>query len=1831
MLKDFVPLPSAFLLLIIPSYAVSQVAPPIAASKDGPVIVTRQTLHHDVSLPLRDLAAQRALAPLPPQEREVDEVKVIPLRPGYKPVSEPDTVLQRTIAQTSAEAASTLGPVAGLNFEGLGSGIPNFNILAAPPDTNGAVGATQYVQWVNVSFAVFDKSSGAMTFGPALGNTLWTGFGGLCETNNDGDPIITYDKLADRWVFTQLVFRNQPFMQCVAVSTTSDATGPYFRYAFQYPALGDYPKVGVWPDAYYITFNMFQGGATFIGADACAYDRKSMLQGLPATQICFQQASTVGSLLPSDLDGHISPPAGSPNYMVDFDVNSLNLYKFHVDFQTPSNSTFTGPVNIPVAAFTPFCPQVRSCVPQPAGDGTMLDSLGDRLMYRLAYRNFGDHESLVVNHSVVADGTIGNSGIRWYEIQNPSGSSPAVAQQSTLAPDSGYRWMGSVAMDASGNLAVGYSVANATSNPPVFPSIAFAARLAFDPPGTLQSETTIVAGSGSQINGLTRWGDYSAMQVDPADDCTFWYTQEYMKANGSFNWNTRIANFKFPGCGATALSMTKSHSGDFTQGQSGATYTLTVTNIGSKPTDGTAVTVADTLPAGLTATAISSTDATWVCTLGTLSCTRSDVLAHGKTYPAITVTVNVAANAAGLVTNTATVTGGGNKDTTDNTASDVTTVIQTGPDPAIAMTNVPLVANQTATYSITVTNRGLTTTTTDPLTVTDTIPAGLTALAAVGTGWGTCTVTAASVSCTRNDPLPSNQSYPPITVCVSVGVSTFTTVVNTASLTGGGDVNPLNNTATDPATVVALPPGLAFTNPAIPLVPSVALEFKPGVQIAITGTATGPSFQDFQLQVAEGINPATGWSSAGITLAGGGSPVTKGPLGTWDTSAITQADFYSIRLTVDDFGFSNSLVTFVYLEPSLISQHWPVLLDGGPLFYAGFQSLADGAGNQRLFVVTPPSFFTQAPPSYVTFSPDGSSKTSILVFQPGQLNPAVGPLDGSPGGDAVVPDKSTTGLDPPQVQLFHSDNSAPAIQLPANVAKTISGFAFDFQVPVLEDMEGTGQLDFVSLAASPSAGFNGIDHAYLLALRPDGSVLSGNFPVVIPDQNSNLILTFKPRVLVGDLHGDGSKEFVVIAGTSSTTFTLLQFAHDGTPVPWAVPQFNATPAAMILADLDHNGALETILTLASALPSGEDDLTMHVFQPDGSERPGFPIDLGQVNPDDFTFSQIVVGDLNRDGTEEIIELHHNGQLHVLEPDGTPFPVFKPPVFSNGAPTGTLALADIDGDGFPEILLGRYEVPTFTPAPGSPARASRDGVDGPESPARPPLAGDGVVAAPIVDSSTSSPASGATVHNVLSPEGTVASTISSVAPQSAAGTFYTIQFLTAVSRDGTIVRNWTLLGINGNEPSATGPTITVGDFNKDGFTDIALNYELVLGGGNNGFLGTGTGMVLTTGTAFNAAVNDWPLVYQNPRNTAVMRRAITLALISPENGESVTATVPITAATTGNVASVQFKLDGANFGTPVTTPPFTISWDTSQAPTGVHQLLALATDSTGRPVASAPVNVTVVRENGSTTMVALTAGTNPANFGKPLTFTATVAPNTATGNVTFFDGPRAMSGAVALSGGSASFTTSSLFFGSHSISATYSGDPNFAGSSSAAISQQISPDFSIGTSPGSATIRAGQSATFTFTVLPLGGFNQTVNFSCSGLPAESQCTFAPASVTPNGGPATSVLTITTTAASAVLGAPPVPKNNLPLVASLSGAMLGMLWIACSPRTRGRVRSRLLLLAGALCLLVSLTSCGGGGGGGGGHHDPGTPPGTSSVTVTATSGSNSHPSTVTLNVN
>jgi hypothetical protein len=451
-------------------------------------------------------------------------------------------------------------PSTSTNFEG----VNNIDGVL-PPDTNGDVGPNNYVQWVNLQFEVFDRT-GTGLLGPSQGNTLWAGFGGVCDTTNQGDPVVRYDRMANRWVFTQFAFNLDrrgnpiaPFVQCFAVSTSGDPTGTYYRYAWTISNsyFADYPKLAVWPDAYYMTVNFFNG-LTFVGGGALAFDRSKMLSGQPATGIGFGPLGVnYGGLLPSDLDGSILPPSGSPNYFGAIDAavspsgSTFQIWKFHVDFTTPANSTFgvttshTPNFNLAVATyFWNMCNSQRSCIQQP-GTNQGLDPISDRLMNRLQYRRFADgHESLVANHTVGVGSGNNQAAIRWYEIRNLS-TAPTIYQQSTYAPGTDSRWMGSIAMDQSGDIALGYSVSSST----VSPSIRYTGRLASDPLASLpQGEATLIAGSGSQTSGFNRWGDYSMMAVDPTDDCIFWYTQEYYTVTSDRGWQTRVGSFKFPNC-----------------------------------------------------------------------------------------------------------------------------------------------------------------------------------------------------------------------------------------------------------------------------------------------------------------------------------------------------------------------------------------------------------------------------------------------------------------------------------------------------------------------------------------------------------------------------------------------------------------------------------------------------------------------------------------------------------------------------------------------------------------------------------------------------------------------------------------------------------------------------------------------------------------------------------------------------------------------------------------------------------------------------------------------------------------------------------------------------------------------------------------------------------------------------------------------------------------------------------------------------------------------------------------------------------------------------------
>jgi hypothetical protein len=431
-----------------------------------------------------------------------------------------------------------------LNFDGIArSGF-------APPDTNAAVGATQVVETVNLMYAVYDKTTGSVIKAPTNISSLFSGFSGNCSTGNLSDPVVLWDKMAQRWVVSILAYTNSfSSTECYAVSTSTDATGTYNRYGFNFPTslLADYPKTSVWPDAYYMSFNGFQNGAAFVGSEPCAFDRAKMLAGAAATAVCFSPIATNYSFLPSDIDGAALPPTGAPNHFVELDFVSfvlLDQFDFHVDFVTPANSTFTGPKLITIPSWAQTCPTTRACMAEPS-PGEKLDSLGDRLMYRNAYRNYGDHEAIVLSHTVKPTGGSATGATRWYELRaTPPGGTFSVFQSGTLQMSAINLWMPSIAMDKVGDIALGMSASSTT----IDPSVVYTGRVPSNPVGRMQAPSIVIKGTGVQTNTGNRWGDYSSMQIDASDDCTFWFAQEYYKTTGSFNWNTRLNSFKFPSC-----------------------------------------------------------------------------------------------------------------------------------------------------------------------------------------------------------------------------------------------------------------------------------------------------------------------------------------------------------------------------------------------------------------------------------------------------------------------------------------------------------------------------------------------------------------------------------------------------------------------------------------------------------------------------------------------------------------------------------------------------------------------------------------------------------------------------------------------------------------------------------------------------------------------------------------------------------------------------------------------------------------------------------------------------------------------------------------------------------------------------------------------------------------------------------------------------------------------------------------------------------------------------------------------------------------------------------
>jgi hypothetical protein len=804
--------------------ACSMAALPQTVQKGATVV---REFKHDTGPILREIA------PLLPEFGSPSEHEI---ENNVNPNHKWSNLIQKDpVLQTPENTPSGQTPGPSLTFDGAGFG-DAFFCDCMPPDNDGAVGTTQYVQFINLEYQVFDKS-GNTVLGPLAGNTFWSGFGGSCQTDNSGDPVVRFDAAAQRWVVSQFAINNSGSdYECIAVSQTDDATGAYNRYAFAFNAFPDYPKLGVWPDAYYFTFNNFNLALNaYVGADVCAADRSKMLTGAPATIQCFQQDATHFGMLASDLDGATPPAAGTPNFVMELDSTAIDMYKFHVDFVTPANSTFTGPTSIPVAAFTPLCnAQYRGqCVQQPTGGSDLLESLGDRLMWRLVYRNFGDHTALLATHSIVAGSS---GGVRWYEIRSPE-TSPSVFQSGTFAPDSQYRWMPAIAMDQNQDIAVGYSVSGTAAGQ--YPSIAYAGRVPTDAAGTLESETVMTTGLGSQVSGYSRWGDYSSLTVDPVDDCTFWFTQEYLKSNGGFNWNTRIGNFKFAGCGIQGPPNISGLSVNY--GPVGTAVTISGTNFGS--TRGNSTVTFN----GTAATTYSSWNSTSIAT----------AVPAGATTGNLVVTV-----------------GGTASNAVPFTVSVTPTVVWTQPSPMVYGTDLSGILNATAvyqsnpvpgTFAYTATAQGA-----SPVAVTGAtvLGGGTYTLTAKFTPTDNITYTSATgtVSLTVNKAAPNvalNSSVNPVFKSTSV---TFTATVSSSVSTPTGTVR-FYDGSTALGSAVTLSQGIATlaTSSLSAGSHSITAVYSGDSNFSgLTSSAVAETVQDFTLMIATG-------SSASQTVAKGGT------------------------------------------------------------------------------------------------------------------------------------------------------------------------------------------------------------------------------------------------------------------------------------------------------------------------------------------------------------------------------------------------------------------------------------------------------------------------------------------------------------------------------------------------------------------------------------------------------------------------------------------------------------------------------------------------------------------------------------------------------------------------------------------------------------------------------------------------------------------------------------------------------------------------------------------------------------------------------------------------
>jgi hypothetical protein len=528
--------------------------------------------HYDTSRPLRDIIKEKKAPQFQPP-------RVIPNKWDARSAGSEGTDVVDPNVQTMMGPLNTI--TINQNFEGV-SDDDNQTVIGfrvVPPDTQGDVGLNHYIQHVNLSAEIFDKSGNTLS-GPFNGGDVWNGFGGDCDTQNAGDPITIYDAVNDRWIWSQFE-TTSPFGECIAVSTTGDPLGTYHRYRFDYgTGFPDYPKLGLWHNAdgtsyLVMTDRNFLNLAFFQGMRVSVFEYEDMLNGAPASFVLASVpgGSTNDGWLPADHDGPTLAPTGScPRIFGHDGANSVEIWTACV------NSTFTTLTltNEATLAST-YDSSLNADNVVPPSPGEQLDILSFAAMQRLQYRNFGTHEMLLVNATVDAGGDL--AGVKWWEFRR-SGGPWSIHQEGTYAPADGLeRWMGSIAMNGSSEICLGYSATSTT----VMPSVRLTGQTSGGGGGVMDvTEVVAQAGTGVQQSSSERWGDYSAMQIDPSNDETCWFTTEYYANNGSFDFKTRIVSFDIDGGGGGGGSldvvMTLTSSSTCAATGCTVTWTMDITN-----------------------------------------------------------------------------------------------------------------------------------------------------------------------------------------------------------------------------------------------------------------------------------------------------------------------------------------------------------------------------------------------------------------------------------------------------------------------------------------------------------------------------------------------------------------------------------------------------------------------------------------------------------------------------------------------------------------------------------------------------------------------------------------------------------------------------------------------------------------------------------------------------------------------------------------------------------------------------------------------------------------------------------------------------------------------------------------------------------------------------------------------------------------------------------------------------------------------------------------------------------------------------------------------------